>query len=242
MNKDKIAADTDSIKKKKKTAALIKFTVLLFIVIGIPIILYINCRDTLLNSEWLSNLPELLKQYRGMAALILIGIQILQVIICILPGQPIQFAASYLFGILIGYLISVTGAVIGAGIAFGLAKVLGQDALELIFGREKVTDYQCKLNSGKGLTAVLLIYLIPGIPKDLTSYVAGISGMKLRSFLLLSTIGRSPAMIGSLLFGFFLSKGNYPAVAILCAVVGLICLLCFIKRKAIMEMMDRLGN
>ncbi len=225
---------------RKKRFAYIKLAILIFIIVGLPVILFFTCRDTLFNKEWLADLPEFIMQYKGHAAAVLIGMQILQVIICILPGQPIQLAASYLFGVLKGYLISIGGAFIGAFIAFYIAKVLGKDALETIFGAEKVNDYHRKLNSGKGLTAVLLIYLIPGIPKDLVAYVAGISNMRIRPFLIVSTIGRSPGMLGSLLTGYFISSRNYAAIGILAAVVAVILIICFIKRKQLIAMLDDL--
>ena len=225
---------------RKRKLAYLKLALLLFIIIGLPVILFFTCRDTLFNKEWLANLPEFIMQYKGSAAAVLTGMQILQVIICIIPGQPIQLAASYMFGVLKGYLISIVGAVIGAFAAFYIAKVLGKDALETIFGEDKVNDYHRKLNSGKGLTAVLLIYLIPGIPKDLVAYVAGISDMRLRPFLIVSTIGRSPGMLGSLLTGYFISRRNYAAIGILAAVTAVILIICFIRRKQLVAMLDDL--
>ena len=187
----------------KKISAIIKLSVLALIIIGVPAFLYMNCRDTLFDPEWLRNLPQMLQQYKEEASFILAGMQVLQVIICIVPGQPIQFAASYMYGIARGYLISIIGAFIGATVAFYISKLLGRDAVGELFGEERIEDYRRKLNSGRGLMAVLLIYLIPGVPKDLTAYAAGVSDMRIRPFLIVSTIGRSPAMLGSLLFGHF---------------------------------------
>ncbi len=226
--------------KKKRAYAVIRLSVLALIIIGVPAVLFFNYRDTLFNADWLSQLPVLLSRYRRQAAFILIALQILQVIICIVPGQPIQFAASYMFGITKGYLISVTGAVIGAFIAFYISGLLGKDAVCTLFGREKVEDYRRKLNSGRGLMAVLLIYLIPGIPKDLTAYAAGISDMRIRPFLLVSTIGRSPAMLGSLLIGHFFSRGNYKAVAALAVITVILLIIFFIKRKDMVALLDNI--
>ncbi len=225
---------------RRKRIAYIKLAILIFIIVGLPVILFFTCRDTLFNKEWLANLPEFIMQYKGYAAAVLTGIQIMQVIICIIPGQPIQLAASYLFGVLKGYLISIGGAFIGAFIAFFIARALGKDSLEAIFGEEKVNDYHRKLNSGKGLTAVLLIYLIPGVPKDLVAYVAGISDMRLRPFLIVSTIGRSPGMLGSLLTGYFISSRNYAAIGVLAVVTAVILIICFGKRKQLVAMLDDL--
>ena len=222
-----------------KRFAIFKFCILLLIIIGVPLYLFIYCRDTLLNTEWLMQLPVTLRQYKKEAALILTGLQVLQVIICIVPGQPIQFAASYMFGVIPGLLLSLAGALIGAFISFYIAKVLGRDALHVIFGEERVTDYHAKLNSGKGLTAVLLIYLIPGVPKDITAYVAGISEMRVRPFLLVSTIGRIPGMLGSLLLGHFYGRGNYTGIAVVCVVMAILFVVFIVFRKRITGVLDR---
>ncbi|MBR0400746.1 MAG: TVP38/TMEM64 family protein [Mogibacterium sp.] len=231
---------TDESNNKARTSAIIKLILLAFIIIGVPLILYLNYRDTLFNTAWLRQLPTFLQQYKRTAFLILVGLQVLQVIICIVPGQPIQFAASYMFGVLQGYLISIAGAVIGATISFYISRVLGKDAIHVLFGEEKIENYRRKLNSGKGLMAVLLIYLIPGIPKDLVAYAAGVSEMRFRAFILISTIGRSPGMLGSLLLGHFFSSGNYTAIAVLAVLTAVILIVCAIKRKDLIAILDRL--
>ena len=184
------------------------------------------------------NVVEYLQQNRSIAFLLIIGIQVVQVVVCVLPGQPIQFAASYMFGVGRGYLLSVIGAVIGTTISFYLAKLLGSEAMHLFFGEERIKDYQRRLNSGKGLLLAFLIYLIPGVPKDLVSYAAGISEMRFRPFLLVATIGRSPAMLGSLLVGHFFEKQNYTAIIILTVAIVLIMLVCFIKRDKLVAFLD----
>ncbi len=127
--------------KTKRTSAIIRLLILASLIVGVPVFLYFNCRETLFNTEWLRGLPQLLMHYKGYAAAILIGLQILQVIVCIIPGQPIQFAGSYLFGITGGYLISIIGAVIGASITFYLSRVLGYDAVTILFDKDKIEDY-----------------------------------------------------------------------------------------------------
>ena len=234
MNKE---ASSD---RHKKILALSKLILLVIIVAGIPAFLYLKYGSGVFSKDTAYSVIDYLRQNRKIAFLLIIGLQIIQVVICVLPGQPIQLAASYLFGVLKGYLISIGGAFIGAFIAFYIARALGKDSLEAIFGEEKVNDYHRKLNSGKGLTAVLLIYLIPGVPKDLVAYVAGISDMRLRPFLIVSTIGRSPGMLGSLLTGYFISSRNYAAIGVLAVVTAVILIICFVKRKQLVAMLDDL--
>lgn len=224
--------------RTKRTFAILKLLVLIFIIAGIPALLYFRYGSEIFSKDAAERMIAYLKQNESIAALLIIAIQTVQVVICILPGQPIQFAASYMFGVFGGLALSLIGAVIGVVISFFTAKVLGRDAVHMIFGEERVNNYQRKLNSAKGLTIALLIYLIPGVPKDLVSYVAGISEMRFLPFLFVATVGRIPGMAGSLLLGYFVRKGNYTGIVILCIVVAAMLLAFFLKRKAIFRMLD----
>jgi uncharacterized membrane protein YdjX (TVP38/TMEM64 family) len=48
------------------------------------------------------------------------------------------------------------------------------------------------LTTGTGATLCFLLFLIPGFPKDVLCYLLGLSRMRLRTFLVLSTLGRMP--------------------------------------------------
>ena len=226
--------------KSKKIIAILKLILLIIIIVGIPAFLYFRFGSDVFSKDTAGRVVEYLKQNRRIAFLLIIGLQVIQVVICFLPGQPIQFAASYMFGVGKGFLLSLIGAVIGTTISFFLAKVLGSDAMHLFFGEEKVKEYQRRLDSGRGLLLAFLIYLVPGIPKDLVSYAAGISEMRFRPFLLAATVGRSPAMLGSLLLGHFFGQQNYRAIAILSAMITVIFLICIIKRKSLIAFLDRI--
>ena len=228
--------------KHKKALAYLKFALLLFILVGIPVFLYLKYGADIFSKDAATNLITYLKANRKFAFLLIIIIQIIQVVVCILPGQPIQFASSYMFGVLPALMVSLIGAVIGSTITFWLAKLLGKDFVSIIFDKDKVDEYHKKLNSGKGLALAGLIYLIPGVPKDLVSYVAGISDMKFKPFILVSNIARIPGMLGSLLLGSFAERGDYVAIGILCAFVALLLVVFYIKRKSILDYLDKLEN
>ena len=230
--------DRKEYSRQKRILAFVKFAFLLAFVIGIPAFLYLKFGAEIFSREAADKVARYLKANRGISSLLIIGMQAIQVIICVLPGQPIQFASSYMFGIARGIILSLMGAIIGTGISFLIAKLLGRDMLYIIFDEHKVEDYKSKLNSGRGLMTVALIYLIPGVPKDLVSYAAGISDMKFRPFILISTIARSPGMLGSLLLGHFYGERNYTAIIILSVIASIILSLCFIKREAILKKLD----
>ena len=226
--------------KRQRIIAVFKLIILLAIILGIPAALYLKYGSELFSMSTVYKFTDYLRAHKSASSLILIAAQIAQVIICILPGQPIQFAASYLFGVVHGLILSVIGAVIGTVISFTLARILGRDFLHMFFNKEQIDDYYSKLNSGKALMTVLLIYLIPGVPKDLVSYVAGISEMRLRPFILVSTAGRCPGMIGSLLFGHYFGRGDYKAIAVLAVICVIILVVFILKRRDIIALLDSL--
>ena len=208
-------------KKLKITIAILKFTLLLFILIGMPLYIYFYQHQIIEQFSSVEQIEAFFETYKAQSIYVYLILQTLQIIICILPGQGLQFAAGYMYGFGMGYLWSLVGALIGTVISYYLAKILGRDALYLFFGEERIKEMLTKFNSKKAMILVFLFYLIPGLPKDLCSYVAGISKMKFSAFLIISLVGRSPAMMGSLLIGNFVQIGGYTW-AIVIAVVAII--------------------
>jgi uncharacterized membrane protein YdjX (TVP38/TMEM64 family) len=225
-----------------KLIAFLKLGLLFFVSIIIPILLVTLNKDLIGQLNNTEDLMIMLEAHKGIAFLILIGLQMLQIVICMLPGQPIQFASSYLYGFWQGYLISIIGAIIGTVVTYNIAKFLGKDALHILFGEKRVNEYMRKLNSGKAYIIILLIYLIPGIPKDLMCYVAGLSEIKIRPFIIISTIGRTPGIMGSLLMGSMLENENYLGLAIMVLIAIIISYVFYKNRKRLINYIDRLEN
>ncbi len=228
--------------KKGLAISILKIILLLTIVVGIP--LYIGfCRsDVLQHMKSIDDTVELLQKYETTSIFIYIGLQIMQVVISFIPGQVVQMAAGYLYGFWSALLFAMTGAVIGTAISFGLAKILGRDFLHLFFGEEKMSYYIERLNSKKVYVIIFLIYLIPGVPKDMVSYAAGVSEIRFKPFIILSAIGRIPGMVGSLLIGNMLNEQNYIGVIIVAAIACITFGTCVIFRKKINAYMDKFYN
>lgn len=232
----------DNLKKAKKTKVLLsvlKLALLFVIVIAIPAYVIFFHRDFLMQFRSFDDVLAFLQQYHTESIFIYIGIQVLQIVISVIPGQAFQFAAGYLYGFIPGLLFSCIGAAVGTSISFYLAKLLGKDAIHLFFGEERMAYFLERLNSRRAYTIVFLLYVIPGLPKDVVSYAAGISEMKFKAFLILSLLGRIPGMAGSLLIGAFYMKQHYigmAVVGILAVVAFCICVAC---RKRINKYLDR---
>ena len=161
----------------KKILSLLQFALLLGIIVGIPAILYFSNPDIIENFKSFERFNAWIAQYKSIGIVIYIICQIVQIIVCVLPGQVIQIAGGYLFGFLTTFLISIAGASIGTIITFYLAKLLGRNAIMLICGEERFYRYQRLMSTSRARKVIFLIYLIPGLPKDLMAYAAGVSGI-----------------------------------------------------------------
>lgn len=230
----------DTVRRRAKIiTTVLKFAVLLLIVAGIPLYVYF-CRPEIIEyMSSLDNINALFEEYKGYSILIYIVAQVIQIVICVIPGQMLQFAAGYAFGFWLGLLFSLIGAAIGAIVAYYLAKLLGQGILYLIFDEDQMENFIEKLNSKKAIIAVLVIYLIPGLPKDACAYAAGISNMRLKAFLVVSLIGRTSAMAGSLLIGNQISTGAYTIAIIIGAAAVLLFLSGIIFRGKIINILNK---
>lgn len=226
--------------KAKRIFAWAKLCLLAIIVIGIPLFLVVNYREYVFNADWLKSLPMRLGSGKGLfyAVTILILAQALQVIISFIPGGPFQITASYFYGVIPALTISLVGCVIGSALAFMLAKFLGHDAMYTIWGKEKFQHIHQKLDASRALVLVFLFYLIPAIPKDMICYVAGLTDMKMSSFLIVSTMARVPSMIGNLLIGTFFSKGNYFGVGMTVMVLTAIAVVAYKYRDKLLSITE----
>ncbi|MDD5922350.1 MAG: VTT domain-containing protein [Eubacteriales bacterium] len=225
--------------KKKKLLAILKLIILLGILIGIPVYLFTARRDVIASFRSFQDVREYILGFGKEAALGYIAFQIAQIIISFLPGEFFQIAAGFIFGFLPGLILSVIGAFIGSSITYWLARFLGQDALFLLFGEEKAKKWMAYFQKRSAYTFTLVVYLIPGTPKDILCYLAGISNMKFVPYILISNAARVPAMCISLLFGKFLLEKNYTFMIVIAVCVLIVLLLFLIFRKKIDVLMDR---
>lgn len=237
--REEVKANIKREKKTKVVLSVLKLLILVGIVVAIPLYIYFYQQDFIRQFESFEDIIAYLEKYRFESIFIYIGIQVLQIIISIIPGQAFQFAAGYLYGFIPGLAFSVIGAFLGTLISFYLAKVLGKDAVHLFFGQERTSHFIKRLNSKRAYTIVFLIYLIPGLPKDVVSYAAGVSEMKFKAFIAFSMAGRIFGMAGSLLIGAFYFKEHYIGMGIIAAVAVVAFILCIIYRKKIDGFLDK---
>lgn len=224
----------------KKLITIAKLLLLIAIAAGVPLYLCFGNHDIFTHFKSVEDVVLFLQQHERESIPIYLGLQVLQIVICVIPGQAFQIAAGYMYPFLLALLLAMSGAVIGSTITFFLAKLLGRDFLHLFFGEEKMSYYIARLNSKKAYTLVFFLYLIPGIPKDVVSYASGASEMRFKPFIILSSIGRLPGMAGSLLVGKLLEGEHYVGFFAVLLLAAIAFILCVLFRNKINQWLDKI--
>ncbi len=227
------------INKHELIMNIIKIAVLVFIIVGIPLYIWLTKREWLMTFESVDQVAELIRSYKGKSVLIYLGLQILQVVIAFLPGEIFNMASGYVFGAAKGLCFSFLGCFIGTLISFTLSRTLGRGFVRIFIPDDKFDKYSTYLNSDRAKLICFIIYLLPGIPKDVVSYIAGVTEIKMPAFLILSLIGRIPGMAGCVLIGSSLENANYKLAIIIAIVAVIIIGAAFIFKKQIGEFIEK---
>ncbi|WP_455538533.1 TVP38/TMEM64 family protein [Terrisporobacter sp.] len=163
---------------------------------------------------------------------IMIGISAFQIIVAIVPGEPIEVASGYAFGWFLGAVLCLIGTLIGQMLVFIFVKKFGLDFVEIFVSKQKLEKMKFLKDKEKICVTIFFIFLIPGTPKDVLSYIAGITSIKLLPFLLVSGVARIPSVVSSTIAGSYLGVQNYRMAAFIFAVTVIISgILFFIYKK-----------
>ncbi len=138
-----------------------------------------------------------------------LGMMFLQVVIAIIPGEPLEIGAGYAFGFWEGTLLCMLGIFLGSAVVFLLVRRFGTHLVEVFFDKEKIRSLKFLQESKKRDLLIFLVMFIPGTPKDLLSYFAGLTDIKLGRWLLITTVARIPSVVTSTVGGNAVGEQNY---------------------------------
>ena len=200
----------------KKTSKIKAFKILLFVVvisvfIGLTLYLFPLVKN-LSTVDGQNEFKKQIKQSNLLGILSLFGLQLAQIFLIIIPGEPIEILAGMCYGTIGGFIIiTISSAIITAIILF-LVKKFGRKFIygfcdkEKIDAIEKSAIFQDPLKIEIIMT---LLFLIPGTPKDIFVYIAGLLPINPFRFLIISTFARFPSVISSTMAGANFLVGNW---------------------------------
>ncbi len=216
-------------RKKRLGLALIPGIILLMaglsVAIGIPLVRFASEPEHF--REWVNG-------YGFWGRLLYMGMVILQTVVAFIPGEPFEIAGGYAFGAIEGTALCMIAATLGSLAVFLLVRRYGMRLAEVFFSREKLMSLRFLRESSKRDMLFMIIFMIPGTPKDLLCYFAGLTDMRLPVWLLICTLGRVPSVLSSTVGGNALGEGSYLAAVIVFAATALLsaCGILFYRRMS----------
>ena len=201
---------------KKYKLLIISFVIFILVMILISIFLY----------EPFMGLIEFLKANKnifinnGLLGYLVFSLVVcLQVVVAILPGEPVEICAGFIFGGVNGLFCCLLGSVFASCIIYVIVRTLKRS----MASNELVLKY---LNDSKQLPfTIFMLFFIPGTPKDIITYVVPLTKMKLLDFITISSVARIPSIISSTLAGATLESGNLNLTIMIFIITGILSLI-----------------
>lgn len=140
------------------------------------------------------------------------GLQLLQILMVVIPGEPLEVMAGMCFGTFGGTVFILATVFVTTTIIFVLVRKFGKSYVEHFFKKEKLDKIENSkfFKDSKNIELVMVVlFLIPGTPKDLLVYIGGLLPIKARRFIIISTFARFPSVISSTMVGSNILKGNF---------------------------------
>jgi uncharacterized membrane protein YdjX (TVP38/TMEM64 family) len=178
-------------------------------------------------------LKKTLREWGVLAPVIFIVLQALQVVLSPIPGEATGILGGYLFGQWLGLLYSTIGLTLGSIGAFAIGRWLGAHYVKNLVSTETWNRLGFIVEA-EGAVLCFIVYLIPGLPKDIVCYLFGISPMPLWVFILVSGLGRIPGTWVLSAQGAHTAAGDYQQAILVTAVAVAVALPLYYYRHRIM--------
>jgi uncharacterized membrane protein YdjX (TVP38/TMEM64 family) len=155
---------------------------------------------------------------------LMVGIMALQVIVAFIPGEPIEILAGYIFGAWGGLLLCLLGSALGSMLIILTVRKLGMKFVTLFVEREQFENLKFFQNPKKRDITIFIVFLIPGTPKDILTYLSGLVPMHMGKFILITSVARIPSIITSTIGGSMLGHQKYKIAILVFAVTAILTL------------------
>ena len=222
---------------KKQTAYRLTVCTLVFVDICAVVFFALCATGLIAKINSVDGLREYISETGSMAALIYIAFCFLQVVLLPVPGSVAVGVGVAMFGPLKCAIFSFIGIVIGSIVAFYVGRKIGYKAACWIAGKDSIDKWLDKLK-GKDYLILSIMFLLPLFPDDVLCFVAGLSSMTDRYFIIMIIITRAISVV-STSFSFELIPFNtWWGIMIWIAILALIVL----SFKLVMKYSDKIDR
>jgi len=231
------------VNKSKKAKVIKLIAIIMFIIISTIICIYLFPIIKNLNLEQgRIDFKNTVEKAGILGIFLLLGLQFSQMLLAIIPGEPIEILAGMCYGYVGGTLFMLITFFIFSALVFFCVRKIGINIVYTFCSEEMVVKIQnSKIfqNPKKVEKILYILYLLPGTPKDLFTYAAGLLPIeKTLRFLIISTLSRIPSIISSTIAGAELVDGSFKIAFISYALIYIIVILSIVIYKKITKDID----
>lgn len=168
---------------------------------------------------------EFIEKLGFFGILTMLFLQILQIVVAVIPGEPIELMMGLMYGTFGGLFLTLLGILIGTMLVYFFVKRFGEPFAKKFIDLKSFEKFKFLKDPSKRDLFVFILFLIPGTPKDILTYFVPFTDMKLSHFLPLATVARIPSVITSTIVGNSVGEGNLKKsifVFAITAIIGLV--------------------
>lgn len=169
----------------------------------------------------INKFKDFIDSFGSWGFLMFIIIQILQIVVAFIPGEVIETLSGMIYGWFGGFVLCTVGIAIGQSLIFKAVRFFGHDFVEKAAGSKAMNRFKFLHDEKKLKSIIFLLFLIPGTPKDLITYIAPLTKINLRDFLIITLIARMPTIISSTYGGSALAEQDLWKAAIVYGIIAL---------------------
>ena len=221
-------------KKKLKIFKIILFIIAVIILTVITVYLFPVMKN-LSTKEGQIAFKDKVTNSGVYGLLLLFIIQVAQIFLFILPGEPIEILAGMCYGWVWGTIFIMISSAFIATFIFMLVRKLGKQFVYDFSDEEKIKKIENNkiFQNPKKIELVLFIlFVVPGTPKDLLTYLAGLLPIKTSRFIVISTIARIPSIVTSTIAGANIATGDWKkGIMLYLLIVVIVAIALFIFNK-----------
>ena len=227
-------------KKKELTAKQQKGIKIAALIIAVIVIAGLTAAVTIPMLSFAKE-PEIFRAWVDenifLSSLAYVGMVVFQIVAAFIPGEPFEIVAGYAFGSVYGTILCFVAEAIGSIIVLLLVRKFGHKLIEVFFSKEKIDSLKFLHSSSAKILIFAIAFILPGTPKDLLCYVAGITDISLLVLILITSFGRIPSIVTSIIGGDAVGSGDYTfaviifGITLLVSGIGLVIYNRYRKRK-----------
>jgi uncharacterized membrane protein YdjX (TVP38/TMEM64 family) len=157
--------------------------------------------------------------------LVTLGIQVLQILVAFIPGEPVELMLGFVWGPWLGTVTCLLGIFLGSLIIYLFVKRLGMPFIRRAVGDGDIKRYKFLEDKSRVELTLFILFFIPGTPKDVITYIAPLAPISPVKYFLITTLARIPSVVTSTVLGGSVAEGDYLVALIIFIVTAVISLL-----------------